>query len=62
MYKRQVYQEVKASLYESGCTVPSVPFIGGLGGEDLTIDMMAEAIDTVQGAAENMSTVWLKRE
>lgn len=57
-----VYQEVKASLYESGRTMPSVPFIGGLGGEDLTINMMAGAIDTVQGAKENMSTVWLTRE
>jgi pyruvate ferredoxin oxidoreductase alpha subunit/phenylglyoxylate dehydrogenase alpha subunit len=57
-----VYQEIKAALYESGRIVPSVPFIGGLGGEDLTVDMMYGAIQLIAEISENHETVWLTRE
>lgn len=57
-----VYQEIKAALYESGRIVPSVPFIGGLGGEDLTVDMMYGAIQLITEISENHETVWLTRE
>lgn len=57
-----VYQEVKAALYDGGSPIPSVPVIGGLGGEDLSIQMMVDCIDAVKQAAdrqENSETVWL---
>lgn len=41
-----VYQEVKSAI-SSLDTVPTIPFIGGLGGEDLTTDLMVEALDRV---------------
>ncbi|HCX62492.1 MAG TPA: phenylglyoxylate dehydrogenase [Clostridiales bacterium] len=47
-----VYQEIKSAI--SGLdTIPTVPFIGGLGGEDLTTDLMVEALDYVIKAGEN---------
>jgi pyruvate ferredoxin oxidoreductase alpha subunit/phenylglyoxylate dehydrogenase alpha subunit len=59
------YQEVKSALYEGELLVPSVPFIGGLGGEDLTIPMMLDAIDSIKAAAKagkNSECIWLTRE
>lgn len=47
-----VYQEVKSAI-SSLDTVPTIPFIGGLGGEDLTTDLMVEALDLVIKAGEN---------
>lgn len=41
-----VYQEVKAAI-SSMDAVPTVPFIGGLGGEDLTTELMSEALERV---------------
>jgi pyruvate ferredoxin oxidoreductase alpha subunit/phenylglyoxylate dehydrogenase alpha subunit len=41
-----VYQEVKAAI-SSMDAVPTVPFIGGLGGEDLTTELMSEALKRV---------------
>lgn len=41
-----VYQEVRSAI-SSLDTVPTIPFIGGLGGEDLTTDLMIEALDCV---------------
>ncbi len=57
-----IYQEIKSALYESGQFMPSIPFIGGLGGEDLTLDMMIEAIETICHASESKETIWLTRE
>ncbi len=57
-----VYQEVKSALYESGRRVPSVPVIGGLGGEDISIQMMADTVDAVVKAAaeqKTSETIWL---
>jgi phenylglyoxylate dehydrogenase alpha subunit len=59
------YQEVKSALYEGRLVVPSVPFIGGLGGEDLTIPMMLGAIDSIKATAKsgkNSECIWLTRE
>ena len=59
-----VYQEVKAAMY-GGNTVPSVPVIGGLGGEDISLEMMGKIIDAiVQAASEqkNSETIWLMVE
>lgn len=57
-----VYQEVKSALYESGRIIPSVPFIGGLGGEDITVKMMVNCIEKIESLNENHNTVWLVRE
>lgn len=57
-----VYQEVKTALYDSCGWVPSVPVVGGLGGEDISIQMMVDVIDLIKQAAEakkNSETVWL---
>ena len=45
-----VYQEIRAAM--SGRDVPSVNYIGGLGGEDLTVDMFGEVIDELVGLAD----------
>jgi len=60
-----VYQEVKSALYEGNIVVPSVPFIGGLGGEDISVKMMVESIDKVISAAskgQNLECIWLMNE
>jgi len=57
-----IYQEVKAALYGAAHSVPSVPIIGGLGGEDISIRMMEDCIDAVKAAAdrqESSETIWL---
>lgn len=56
-----VYQEVKAALY-GAAAVPSVPIIGGLGGEDLSLPMMGQVMDAIVNAAdrqEESETMWL---
>lgn len=56
-----IYQEVKAAMYGANA-VPSVPVIGGLGGEDISLKMMGEVIDAVVEAAEekkDKETIWL---
>lgn len=57
-----VYQEVKSALYESDRIIPSVPFVGGLGGEDITIQMMSNCIEKIESLDENHNTIWLTRE
>lgn len=57
-----VYQEVKSAMYEGNNHVPSVPVIGGLGGEDISIKMMVDCISAIEKAAaekKNQDTVWL---
>lgn len=59
-----VYQEVKAAMYGEN-TVPSVPVIGGLGGEDISLEMMGEVIDAIVEAASEQrdrETIWLMVE
>ncbi len=44
-----LYQEVRAALYSSRTRYPSAAFIGGLGGEDLTLEIVTSAIEeTIQ--------------
>lgn len=56
-----VYQEVRAAVYGQQA-VPSVPVIGGLGGEDISLEMMGQVIDAIQEAAKEQTdreTIWL---
>jgi pyruvate ferredoxin oxidoreductase alpha subunit/phenylglyoxylate dehydrogenase alpha subunit len=61
-----IYQEVRAALYDIEKKIPSIPFIGGLGGEDLTVNHFIDAIDLVNRVAGSkemiQETVWLKRK
>jgi pyruvate ferredoxin oxidoreductase alpha subunit/phenylglyoxylate dehydrogenase alpha subunit len=52
-----IHQEVKAALYGSGCSLPSIPFIGGLGGEDLTLDLVSQAFDAIVATVDAGKTV-----
>lgn len=59
-----LYQQVIAQLGRSGSVVPSVSFIGGLGGADITTDHMLKAMDIVRTLAVDKvfetPTVWLE--
>lgn len=60
-----IYQEIKSALYEDDIRVPSVPFIAGLGGEDITAEMVSRAIDeifNIVGCSTCKETIWLTRE
>lgn len=58
-----LYQEVLAALGRSGWALPSISFIGGLGGADITLDHMLAAAEQVLALAENprydSPTIWL---
>jgi len=59
-----IYQEVRAALYGT-YGVSSVPVIGGLGGEDISLKMMGEVIDAIVTAGEqqqDQETIWLMVE
>lgn len=57
-----IYQEIKSALYESKNFIPCMPFIAGLGGEDITFDMVNEAIELVLDTKEIKTTHWLERK
>lgn len=57
-----IYQEVKSALYENDKAVPSAPFIAGLGGEDITFEMVAEAVEVVLTTDSHCETTWLERK
>jgi len=47
-----LYQEVLAAAEKHGLVIPSIPFIGGLGGVDITVEHMTEALKAVLEVAE----------
>ncbi len=61
-----VYQEVHSALYEYQGFIPSVPFIGGLGGEDITVSHFEDVIDEINETRNKgttrKETIWLTRE
>ena len=60
-----IYEEVCASMNRAAAFVPNVPFIAGLGGEDITAEHIDFAIDRVlaaDGDASRHETVWLNCE
>jgi phenylglyoxylate dehydrogenase alpha subunit len=61
-----IYQEIKSALYESGGVIPSVPFVGGLGGEDIVKEHFIQAIEKVYEHIEtgnkSEKTYWLKKD
>ena len=59
------YEEVCAAMYRAGCFVPNIPFIAGLGGEDVTgvhIDHAIKMVVAQAGKTGKHETVWLNRE
>lgn len=60
-----IYEEVCAAMFRNNSLVPNIPFIAGLGGEDVTGEHIDYAIETViaqAGNPEKHHTVWLNRE
>ena len=42
-----LFQEIRSALYGSAFELPYVSFIGGLGGEDFTLDLVDQALDSI---------------
>lgn len=60
-----IYQEICAAMNRMGALVPNVPFICGLGGEDITmrhIDYAIERILECGNGKTQHDTIWLNRE
>ncbi len=60
-----LYEEIGSAMNRAGQVVPSVPFICGLGGEDVTMAHVDYAIERVAECANGKrfdGTVWLNRE
>ena len=60
-----IYEEICASMNRANAFVPNIPFIAGLGGEDITSEHIDYAIDAViaqSGKTEKHPTIWLNRE
>lgn len=51
-----LYQEVLAALEKHGLVIPGIPFIGGLGGVDITVEHMHEALASVLEVADRQET------
>jgi pyruvate ferredoxin oxidoreductase alpha subunit/phenylglyoxylate dehydrogenase alpha subunit len=47
-----LFQEVRSALCSLGRELPCVPFIGGLGGEDITLDLVDGCLDQIWEATE----------
>lgn len=61
-----IYQEIRSALYDNQKQVPCIPFIGGLGGEDIRVKHMKLVIDKIlETASKNeirKEPIWLTRE
>lgn len=60
-----IYAEIGSAMNRAGLVVPSVPFICGLGGEDITmahVDYAIERISETADAKRSGETIWLNRE
>lgn len=61
-----IYQEIRSALYDNQKQVPCIPFIGGLGGEDIRVRHMELVIDKILETASkkeiNKEPIWLTRE
>ena len=42
-----LFQEVRSAMYSSGMDMPYISFIGGLGGEDITLDLVDACLDRI---------------
>ena len=60
-----IYEEISAAMNRHGQYIPNIPFIAGLGGEDVTSEHIDYAIDAViaqDGKCEPHPTIWLNRK
>ena len=59
-----LFQEVRSALCTLGRELPCIPFIGGLGGEDITLDLVDGCLDkileTVEKRLQVEDAVWLR--
>ncbi len=58
-----VYQEVLGALGKANINIPSISFIGGLGGADITLDHIDSALDVIidvgRGNKQIHETIWM---
>jgi pyruvate ferredoxin oxidoreductase alpha subunit/phenylglyoxylate dehydrogenase alpha subunit len=58
-----LFQEVRSALASLGRELPCVPFIGGLGGEDLTLELVGSSLDKIIEVTEKnvqiQDAIWL---
>jgi pyruvate ferredoxin oxidoreductase alpha subunit/phenylglyoxylate dehydrogenase alpha subunit len=58
-----LFQEVRSALASLGRELPCVPFIGGLGGEDLTLELVGSSLDKIIEVTEKNvqveDAIWL---
>jgi pyruvate ferredoxin oxidoreductase alpha subunit/phenylglyoxylate dehydrogenase alpha subunit len=58
-----LFQEVRSALCTLGRELPCIPFIGGLGGEDITLDLVDGCLDKIWETTEKKlqveDAVWL---
>jgi pyruvate ferredoxin oxidoreductase alpha subunit/phenylglyoxylate dehydrogenase alpha subunit len=58
-----LFQEVRSALCTLGRELPCIPFIGGLGGEDITLDLVGDSLDRIVENTEKKlqveDAVWL---
>ncbi len=58
-----LFQEVRSALASLGRELPCIPFIGGLGGEDLTLELVESCLDKVVEVTEKRlqveDAIWL---
>ena len=59
-----LFQEVRSALCTLGKRLPCIPFIGGLGGEDITLELVASCLDKIVEVTEKElqveDAVWLE--
>ncbi len=59
-----LYQEILAVLGQAKLMLPSVSFIGGLGGADITLDHMIEALNIISDLSDSPAAIhptqWLE--
>lgn len=51
-YSAPLFSEITSSLYTKGLTIPSLNYVYGLGGTDVTVENIYEVIDTLQTIKE----------
>lgn len=59
-----IYEEIASAMNRAGQVVPSIPFICGLGGEDVTMAHVDHAIERIAECAAGKrfdETIWLNR-
>ncbi|MCL2497322.1 MAG: phenylglyoxylate dehydrogenase [Symbiobacteriaceae bacterium] len=57
-----LFQEVAAAMYTLGKYVPAQSYIGGLGGEDITVPMLQQVLAEIAAKPPEPTARWLQQE